>query len=36
MTGDLINMWEGNGQTQKVSSLEFLQIIRKNLDKIYA
>lgn len=36
MTGDLINKWEGNGQTQKVSSLEFLQIIRKNLDKIYA
>ena len=35
MTGDLINMWEGNGQTQKVSSLEFLQIIRKTLDKIY-
>lgn len=36
MTGDLINMWEGNTKTHKVSSLEFLQAIREKLEKIYA
>jgi isocitrate dehydrogenase len=36
MTGDLINMWEGSTKTTKVSSLEFLQAIRKKLEKIYA
>lgn len=36
MTGDLINMWEGRTETTKVSSLEFLQTIRKKLEKIYA
>lgn len=36
MTGDLINMWEGSTKTTKVLSLEFLQAIRKKLEKIYA
>lgn len=36
MTGDLINMWEGSTKTTKVTSLEFLQAIRKKLEKIYA
>lgn len=36
MTGDLINMWESSVKTNKVSSLEFLQTIRKKLEKIYA
>lgn len=35
MTGDLINMWESSVPTHKVTSLEFLQAIRKKLEKIY-
>ena len=36
MTGDLINMWESKTKPHKVSSLEFLQVIRKKLEKIYS
>lgn len=35
MTGDLINMWEGNIKINKVSSLKFLQTIREKLEEIY-
>lgn len=35
MTGDLIAMWEKSTPTTKVSSLEFLQAIRKKLEAIY-
>ena len=36
MTGDLCAMWEGEAPARKVTSLQFLQEIRRHLDEALA